>query len=184
MAVPPVFVAGQVLTAAQMNAIGLWKIAAASVSAVTTITFDNVFTADYDNYFFTLRYTTSGGNAISYVNRVGGANATSNYNYQEFSANGAASIVARTTASASFVAGGPTNGAFDGYTELTIVDPAKAAHTSLMMNNSYSESNFTTPRVRIIRGNHSTASAYDGFEIAIAGGQTITGNYVLYGYRD
>ena len=51
MATPPDFTAGQVLTAAQMNAIGLWHISRTTIgSAVSSVTVSNAFSADYDSY--------------------------------------------------------------------------------------------------------------------------------------
>jgi len=51
MAVPPDFVAGQVLTAAQMNKIGLWLISSTTVgTGVASVTVSSAFSADYDNY--------------------------------------------------------------------------------------------------------------------------------------
>jgi hypothetical protein len=66
MATPPDFTAGQVLTAAQMNAVGLWKITPSSVSGTgatiagngdvvvssggTSVTIVDCFTSDYSNY--------------------------------------------------------------------------------------------------------------------------------------
>lgn len=51
MAVPPVFVSGQVLTAAQMNGIGLWEVKTQTIgTGVSSVTVTNVFTSDYDNY--------------------------------------------------------------------------------------------------------------------------------------
>ena len=47
MATPPTFSSGAVLTAAQMNAIGLWKITEVNLS---TTAIDGIFTSDYDNY--------------------------------------------------------------------------------------------------------------------------------------
>lgn len=56
MATPPDFVAGQVLTAAQMNKAGMWLITTQTVgTAVTSVTVPNVFSADYENYL--IRYT-------------------------------------------------------------------------------------------------------------------------------
>lgn len=58
MAVPPDFVSGQVLTAAQMNAIGLWEIKSQTIgTGVSSVTVTNAFSADYDNY----RIIVSGG---------------------------------------------------------------------------------------------------------------------------
>ena len=66
MATPPDFTAGQVLTAAQMNAVGLWKITPTSVSGTgasidangdvvvssggANLTVNGVFSTDYKNY--------------------------------------------------------------------------------------------------------------------------------------
>lgn len=46
----PDFSPGEVLTAAAMDSIGLWKVTTATVTAQTTLTVDNCFTADYANY--------------------------------------------------------------------------------------------------------------------------------------
>jgi hypothetical protein len=55
MATPPDFVAGQVLTAAQMNAIGLWLVKSQTIgSAVSSVTVTGAFSADYDNYLITI----------------------------------------------------------------------------------------------------------------------------------
>jgi len=51
MPTPPTFTAGQVLTAAHMNAVGLWEIKSETVgTGVATVTISNAFTTDYDNY--------------------------------------------------------------------------------------------------------------------------------------
>jgi hypothetical protein len=51
MATPPVFVSGAILTAAQMNAVGLWLIKTQTIgSAVSSVSITDVFSSDYDNY--------------------------------------------------------------------------------------------------------------------------------------
>lgn len=58
MATPPTFVAGQPLTAAQMNTIGMHLIKTQTVgTAVSSVTITGAFSADYDNY----RITYEGG---------------------------------------------------------------------------------------------------------------------------
>jgi len=55
MATPPDFTAGQVLTAAQMNAIGLWLVKTQTIgSAVSTVAVTSAFSSDYDNYLITI----------------------------------------------------------------------------------------------------------------------------------
>lgn len=51
MATPPSFTAGNALTAAQMNAVGLWLITTVTVgNAVTSQNVNNCFSADFDSY--------------------------------------------------------------------------------------------------------------------------------------
>lgn len=51
MATPPDFVAGQILTAAQMNGIGLWEVKSQVIgTTVSSVTVTGAFSADYDNY--------------------------------------------------------------------------------------------------------------------------------------
>jgi len=78
MATPPDFVAGQVLTAAQMNAIGLWKIKTQTIgTTVSSVTVTGAFSADYDNYLITL----TGGvtSAGTYIALSLGSTATGYY---------------------------------------------------------------------------------------------------------
>ena len=51
MATPPVFSAGAVLTAAQMNAVGLWEIKTQTIgTGVASFEVTGAFSSDYDNY--------------------------------------------------------------------------------------------------------------------------------------
>jgi len=51
MATPPVFSSGAVLTAAQMNSVGLWLVKTQTIgSAVASVAVTDAFSADYDNY--------------------------------------------------------------------------------------------------------------------------------------
>jgi hypothetical protein len=98
MATPPDFTAGQVLTAAQMNAVGMWKITPSSVSGTgatiaangsvvvasggTSVTLEGVFSADYENYeviFSNWRGSAVG--ALQMQLRVGGSTSATGYYY-------------------------------------------------------------------------------------------------------
>jgi hypothetical protein len=62
MATPPTFSSGAVLTAAQMNSVGLWLVKSQTVgSAVSSVTVSSAFSADYDSY----RIIFSGGSGSS-----------------------------------------------------------------------------------------------------------------------
>ena len=65
MATPPDFVAGQVLTAAQMNGIGLWEIKSQTIgTAVSSVVVTGAFSADYENYLIVV----NGGVASTTLN--------------------------------------------------------------------------------------------------------------------
>ena len=51
MATPPTFTSGSILTAAQMNAVGIWLIKTQTIgTAVSSVTVTGAFSSDYDNY--------------------------------------------------------------------------------------------------------------------------------------
>ena len=62
MATPPTFSSGAVLTAAQMNSVGLWLVKSQAVgTAVASVTVSSAFSADYDSY----RIIYSGGSGTA-----------------------------------------------------------------------------------------------------------------------
>ena len=78
MATPPTFNVGAVLTAAQMNAVGLWLVKTQTVgSAVTSVTVNDCFNADFDNYRVVISGVDFSVGQISWQLRVGSA--TANY---------------------------------------------------------------------------------------------------------
>ena len=81
MATPPDFSSGAVLTAAQMNAVGLWEITEVNLS---TTAIDGIFTSDFDNYRIIIRGAiTSGANGLIQLRWRNTSNATvSSANYQ------------------------------------------------------------------------------------------------------
>ena len=63
MATPPDFSSGAVLTAAQMNAVGLWLVKTQTIgTAVSSVTVTGAFSTDYDNYLITV---SGGANSLS-----------------------------------------------------------------------------------------------------------------------
>lgn len=62
MATPPVFSAGAVLTAGQMNAVGLWLVKSDTIVNVSTKEITGAFSTDFTNYRIVLsNLTTTGG---------------------------------------------------------------------------------------------------------------------------
>jgi hypothetical protein len=70
----PVFSAGEVLRAQDMNAVGLWKIASTGTTSSSNLIVDNVFTAEYTNYRLVFsEITGSGVTGLNLLWRSGGS---------------------------------------------------------------------------------------------------------------
>jgi hypothetical protein len=75
----PSFATGEVLTAADMNAVGLWLVKTQTVgTAVPSVTVTGAFSADYDNYRIT--YTGGVGSTSTFIRVTLGASVTAYYN--------------------------------------------------------------------------------------------------------
>lgn len=184
MATPPDFTAGQILTAAQMNKIGLWTVKnKTTVTAASSVTADNVFSSDFANYRIVIRYITSGASGITYRNRVGGVSAATNYNYNLLSGAASSATSATTTGATSMALCGDTSGTFYSSLAFDLLGPQLAEPTTFQVVNARASGAYTTPQSLLFNGNHSTATAYDGFELLVAAG-TWTGYYTVYGYNE
>lgn len=182
MATPPTFVAGNVLTAAQMNKVGMWTvIAKTSFSAVSNFGASNVFTSDYDDYLLVIRATTSSTTSGGFQLTLASTPATTLYSRQTLSADNTTISGSRSTAQANLL-GIPqaTNGSYAGLNIAYISKPALATPTLFKIWASYSASDFLSIRIVDQAGMHETATAYDGWSINMAVGTT-TGDYTLYG---
>jgi hypothetical protein len=93
----PDFSPGEVLTAAAMDSIGLWKVASANASSGSVLNISNCFTSDYTNYRITISARTSSATGLRMQLRAAGSNlGTSGYYSVRIGypyAGGAASIV-------------------------------------------------------------------------------------------
>ena len=150
-------------------------------TGATTVTQDNIFTSTYTFYKILCRYTTSSTFPITLVLRASGTDATSNYNNQRFIAQGTATTVDRQTAQSNIVVGQSTNGSFFSQFDCELYGPQLAEATNIRSTMTLSSGAYTTPEWFNIWGNHSTATAYDGFKLAVSTG-TMTGVYSVYGY--
>jgi hypothetical protein len=183
MATPPVFTAGQVLTAAQMNLVGWWKITTATFSATSAVNVDNVFTSDYRNYAIVLEYTTSSTNNLQMQLRVGGVSAATNYNIQAFNASSTVLTGSRSASTTVVNVGYSTNGSFTSTALVYVFRPQLAEPTDFTVLGGENFGAYTVPIIRYDHANHSASTAYDGFGLIVAGGQTTTGRYIVYGMK-
>jgi hypothetical protein len=193
MATPPDFTAGQVLTAAQMNAVGLWAITPTSVSAGATIgtngavsfttqqtiSLNGVFTGDYLNYLVHINQTALSGSGLQQIRfRVGGSDDTSSlYNYY---LNRLSSLDGSTVASFARTQNiapiTPALGATHSGT-FTIFNPQVAQPTYFSGQNVDSSGNMVNNSA-LFTG----TTVFDGFSIIVTA-TNITGTIRVYGYN-
>ena len=174
MATPPDFSSGAVLTAAQMNSVGLWLVKSQAVgTGVSSVTVTGAFTTDYDNY---LIVDSGGSSSVDGPYRLTfGASATQYYWALIYG---------------SFL-GGAVN--LDGGNNQTFWNYAGGSATRnglIEVNNPFLVKN-TEIRSRVrygtVYGNnvgiHGVESSFTAFTLTAASGTMTGGTIRVYGYR-
>jgi hypothetical protein len=180
MATPPDFTAGQILTAAQMNAVGLWLVKTETVgSAVSSVQVTGAFSADYDSY----KVVYSGGvgsSSNAQLSLTFGSTSTG-YEYGWGIANGIVASPGFYNASGSFITVGDINtdiimSTFD------VINPNLAKHTFVSGGGGI---NLTNGQSRgPFNGLLKNTTQYTAFTLTPSAG-TITGGTIrVYGYRN
>lgn len=150
-------------------------------SAVASVNIDSVFTSSYTNYALLVNFTGTTGSAVTLQMRVGGAAATTNYNYQRITAAGTTSTTTRVLSASSLDLGIGSTGSFNETLNLNIFQPAIATPTSFNNFFGAADTSYGFPSFYIQNSNHATATAYDGLALTIATG-SMSGSYTVYGY--
>jgi hypothetical protein len=192
----PNFDPGEVLTAAAMDAVGLWKIASASFSGITTgapLDVNNVFSSDYPSYVLHFRASATVANAIVQLRMrtVAAQEAGAVYNFgwngQWVSAGpvyneGAFSTANPFAPETAFYSGISAGNGYSGSSRIEIYSP-NATRQTRITGQSYAD--YTGAFYNVVlagSGEVSTSTAYTGFRIYPVAG-TIAGEYTLYGYK-
>jgi hypothetical protein len=181
MATPPDFTAGQVLTAAQMDLIGMWRI-----SGGTAMSYDNVFTADYRNYKINFSLTNSTSQPIYFRFRAAAAdNTTANYNdlVQGVQINGTANNILAGSQD-KLTLGYAGNSEFLRMSgSIDVFSPQVAQHKQILGTANSLDSTFNRNMILNYASFFAATTIFDGFKILPNSG-TITGTVQIYGYRD
>lgn len=192
MATPPDFTAGQVLTAAQMNAVGLWRVTSCTATFAggtagsvsngvvtigtnnTAITVSNAFSADFDEYLITI--VGGVGSTTSRFNMTLGSTATGyessiNYGFYATNTNGA-------------VGGGTTNVPFAATYDVNRI------HMNLTVSNPFASKYtiFSGQFVNVdaqgtVGGILKNTTSYTAFTLTCNAGNVTGGKLRVYGYR-
>jgi hypothetical protein len=178
MATPPDFTTGQVLTAAQMNAVGLWLVKTQTVgTAVSSVTVSDAFSADFNNYLVT--YSGGVGSGTANINLRFGSTNTGYYAQLIYAQYGATSALALV----------PDNNAAQfsrvGTVATTFAHLNIAITTPFLTNRTFVSSQWTGA---IQSGNYQgfldNATSYTAFDIFPSGGTITGGTICVYGYRN
>lgn len=178
MATPPDFSVGQVLTAAHMDAVGLWLVKTQTVgTTVSSVTVTGAFSADFDNY----RIIWSGGTMSAATDMsIQLSGLTSNYYgsawYDAYT--GGSSGINRLNNQAKwlYVGGGDSTAAM---VNLDLFGPFKSAPT-FMVYKSYSGSVFSIHGA----GKQTNTTSVTDFILAPNSGTMTGGTVRVYGYRN
>jgi hypothetical protein len=179
MATPPDFTSGQILTAAQMNAVGMWLVKTQSFTADSPLITD-VFTADYENYLAVLRCTSSLTGQYTNCQLINATTPkTTNYSRAGLTSSTAGTLGADSGATGQDgwrILGQSTSGI---YATMTFYRPFVAAETGYHTQGSYLGNYYA------LGGIQTESYSATGFKILAQGNAaTYTGTVSVYGYNN
>lgn len=187
----PSFNVGDVLTATDMNAVGLWLLQTQTVTSSSLVQFNNKFTTDYESYllvYHVIHNTSTGelraqlqdasNNAIATGYEVGmGGNyqitGSATFGSWDYSPAGTTRVLIGGGVATAYCAG-----------EMSFIGPRRAVPTFGLLSYVCQDYNTTYQNVNVAgTWTHNTATAYYGVRVFPSAG-TITGTLSLYGRRN
>ena len=179
MATPPTFSSGAVLTAAQMNGVGLWLVTTESVgTAVLSETVTSAFSADYDNYLILMSGGTSSA-ACSIGIEIGGA-ANNYYGFMTYGDSVGNTVLGagrNNTAIMNWV-GGSQGAGQAAHVSVQVINPFKALYTKFLNGDYQNAGVYGT-----MQGEHRVATSYTSFKLVPDSGTLTGGTIYVYGYK-
>jgi hypothetical protein len=172
----PSFTTGEVLRAADMNAVGLWLVKTVTIgTTAATVPVTGAFSSDYDNYL--IQVDGGVGSVTSILNLQLGAKAT-NYRYQFIYGNwGNTPLALGTTTGTSFNFAGSydSNGIS---MNCVVMNPNLAKATRVIADSTSSETFSGT-----MTGYDADTTQYTGFTLIPAAGTLTGGTIQIYGFK-
>jgi len=183
----PTFASGDVLTASDMNAVGLWKITSVSATSGTVLNINNCFSSTYDAYRIVLSdFRTAAGASITMQLMVSGVAAATNYTWAFMRADMAGTYVGAgsgTGATTTNWATQLTTSTAPAGLILDLVNPGLAVQTTCFIQSSDNRG-ITGYGPIYGTGLHSTATAYDGIKFTLSASTFTNVTARVYGYRN
>ena len=180
MTTPPTFVSGAILTAAQMNSIGLWQVSNTTVgSGVTTHVVSSCFSTDYVNYKLVINGMTGTELEAALFLKLSGTSGSTYYGNDVENRASTASIyqvsASNGTSTGCWLGRISTSGVM-GF-EAVIYSPFLA--TSTNVTNSFAGRNYNGSG-----GTHdSNAASSTGFTLSVSAGTISAGTVKVYGFN-
>jgi hypothetical protein len=177
----PVFNVGETLRAADMNAVGMWKVSSTTFNN-PGFSMNNVFTSDYTNYRIVISGLCTTADAdTTFRFRVGGVdNSSAIYQFASQGWYGGTQNSAGGTAQTGVGLIGFGNNRTSSHCIDILGPQTSTAWKPLNINSTFTHSGVGVI-VRNIAGVINNTTAYDGFSIVSA--NTLTGTCTVYGYR-
>jgi nanoRNase/pAp phosphatase (c-di-AMP/oligoRNAs hydrolase) len=186
MATPPDFTAGAVLTAAQMDLIGLWLVKSETISG-SSVDITDCFSSDYDSYKVVVSNLNKTSSTVRALNLQMLDNTTpdtsANYGYMYNFAYGSN-------------LGGNASAQFANFYELGLMSNREGQHLEIEFNSPFLEqpssigfktvtyqSDVNSYIVRHGGGGHNVAASYNGFSLQTTT-DSLSGTVRVYGYRN
>ncbi len=171
------------------SASGLTLITSQTLSAVNSVSIDNCFTTTYDNYLVMASVVISSGANVQVRMRAGGStNTTSDYDFfnERVRYDNTIAIADTGLAQSSWNYMGSIGSAAGYYSTIALnfFAPKLARNTTLRgIVNDISTSSSVFAQYNSV-GNFRSATAFDGFYLAMTGAPTMTGEIRVYGYQN
>lgn len=181
------FTTGEVLTASDTNTYlnngGLVYISTTNFATVQTVDFQSAFSSTYVNYRALVRISASSAASV-YLRFLVGSTVQTNNIYSLYY--GAATGSTTMTGSDRSDQFGLSPAAYPTYPtsyQLDFFSPQATDYTAYSAT-GISGLSATSAALAFVGGRNSVTTAIDGFQLTTAGGPSVTGKVVLYGYRN
>jgi len=179
------FTTGEVLTAADTNTYlansGWVYITAKTITAAATAFIDGCFTSTYDTYTVIWETTDqSGTGSFQFRLRTGGTASATNYYYGGLQFYHTGNATNEQGNNANQILFSAATNSSKTLTTVVLTDPFVAQQTQMIFDYVSAYSNYAGG---CVRGQHSASTSYDGFQINMNTGATMTGLLRVYGWR-
>ena len=175
----PSFNSGDVLTAAEMNAVGMWLVKSQVIgNAVSSVTVTGAFSADYDNYLITVTGGTFTTTLVWGVFQFSSAHTTGYYGAAQFiDTAGTATAQGTSNLGRLLVTRSSTTTAGVSSWSINVANPTSAVRKSIW--GQCSGGNMVTHG-----GYYDSTSSFTQFVLSPSAGTLTGGTIRVYGYRN